>query len=82
MEKLEQNVIETPKHYQRLLATLLEQGIATGEIRSDLDVKVAGYAILGMCNWVYRWYNPHGKLSAEEVAKIFTALVLDGLRRS
>lgn len=82
MEKLEQNVIETPKHYQRLLAMLLEQGIATGEIRSDLDVKVAGYAILGMCNWVYRWYNPHGKLSAEEVAGIFTALVLDGLRQS
>lgn len=81
MEKLEQNVIETPKHYQRLWAMLLEQGIASGEVRDDLDVKVAGYAILGMCNWVYRWYNPKGNLTAEEVANTFTTLVLEGLHR-
>jgi TetR/AcrR family transcriptional regulator, cholesterol catabolism regulator len=80
--QLQKNAIETPKHYQRLWATLLEQGVATGEVRSDLDVKVTGYAILGMCNWVYRWYNPRGALSAEEVADIFTRLVLEGLMRS
>lgn len=80
-KKLEENIIETPKHYQKLLATLLEQGIASGEIRSDVDVKVAGYAILGMCNWVYRWYNPEGKLSAEEVAEVFSTLVLEGLHQ-
>lgn len=81
MEQLQQNIIETPKHYQRLWAELLQQGVEAGELRSDLDVKVAGYAILGMCNWVYRWYNPHGTLSAEKVADIFTALILEGLTR-
>lgn len=79
LEKLQDNVIETPKHYQRLWAILLQQGIASGELRQDLDVKVAGYAILGMCNWVYRWYKPTGKLPAEEVATVFTKLVLEGL---
>jgi hypothetical protein len=58
---------------------LLQQGVDTGELRSDLNVKVTAYAILGMCNWVYRWYNPHGTLSAEEIADIFTTLVLEGL---
>jgi AcrR family transcriptional regulator len=82
MTQLQKNAIETPKHYQQLWATLLEQGVATGEVRSDLDVKVTGYAILGMCNWVYRWYNPQGALSAEEIADIFTRLVLEGLMRS
>lgn len=79
LEKLQDNVIETPKHYQRLWAILLQQGITSGELRQDLDVKVAGYAILGMCNWVYRWYKPTGKLPAEEVATVFTKLVLEGL---
>jgi AcrR family transcriptional regulator len=79
MQKLEQNSIETPKHYQRLWAKLLQQGIATGELRADLEVKVAGYAILGMCNWVYRWYKPDGQLSAEEVTTTFTKIVLEGL---
>ena len=82
MKQLEKNAIETPKHYQQLWATLLQQGVTTGELRDDLDVKVTGYAILGMCNWVYRWYNPHGTLSAEEIAAVFTALVLQGLTKS
>lgn len=82
MQKLQKNVIETPKHYQRLWSQLLQQGVDRGELRSDLDVKVTGYAILGMCNWVYRWYNPHGALSAEEIAEIFTKLVLQGLTKS
>jgi AcrR family transcriptional regulator len=79
MQKLQKNAIETPKHYQRLWAALLQQGVATGELRPDLDTKVTGYAILGMCNWVYRWYNPQGTLSAEDIADIFTKLVLEGL---
>ena len=79
MQQLEKTTIETPRHYHQLWATLLEQGVATGEVRSDLDIKVTGYAILGMCNWIYRWYNPQGMLSAEEIAGIFTTLVLEGL---
>jgi AcrR family transcriptional regulator len=82
MQQLQKNIIETPKHYQRLWATLLQQGVDMGELRPDLNVKVTGYAILGMCNWVYRWYNPHGTLSAEEVAAVFTQLVLEGLTRT
>jgi AcrR family transcriptional regulator len=80
-QKLQQNAIETPKHYQRLWAELLQQGVDTGELRTDLDVKVTGYAILGMCNWVYRWYNPEGTFSAEAIAMIFTKLALEGLAR-
>jgi TetR/AcrR family transcriptional regulator, cholesterol catabolism regulator len=79
LQKLEKNAIETPKHYQRLWAELLQQGVNTGELRYDLDTKVTGYAILGMCNWIYRWYNPHGALAAEDIAAIFTKLILEGL---
>jgi hypothetical protein len=79
MQQLQQNAIEAPKHYQRLWAALLQQGVAGGILREDLNVKVTGYAILGMCNWLYRWYNPNGILSAQEIAEIFTKLVLGGL---
>ncbi len=82
MDKLEQNVIETPKQYQRLWDTLLRQGIDAGEIRDDVDVTMAGYALLGMCNWAYRWYNPSGRLSPQEVADVFTKIALQGLTRA
>lgn len=73
---------ETPKEYQQLLTQLLQQGVDSGELRSDLDVTVAGYAILGMCNWMYRWYKPEGHMSAEAIADVFTKLVLEGLQQS
>jgi AcrR family transcriptional regulator len=82
MDKLEQNVIETPKQYQRLWDTLLRQGIAAGEIRDDVDATTAGYALLGMCNWAYRWYSPSGRLSPQEVADVFTKIALQGLSRA
>lgn len=79
MKQLQKNAIETPKHYQRLWAELLQQGVESGVLRNDLHVKITAYAVLGMCNWVYRWYNPNGALSAQEIAEIFTKLVLEGL---
>lgn len=79
MKQLQKNAIETPKHYQRLWAALLQQGVDGGILRDDLNVKITGYAILGMCNWIYRWYNPNGTLSAQEIAELFTKLVLEGL---
>lgn len=78
-QKLQQSEIEAPKHYQRLWTKLLKQGVESGELRQDLDVRVVGYAMLGMCNWAYRWYNPSGNMSAEDVADIFTKLTLEGL---
>ena len=81
MQKLQDNDTETPKEYQQLLAQLLQQGVDSGELRADLDPTVAGYAVLGMCNWMYRWYTPEGHLSAEAIADVFTKLILEGLQR-
>ncbi len=81
MQKLQDNAIETPKEYQQLLTQLLQQGVDSGDLRSDLDVTVTGYAILGMCNWMYRWYKPEGHMSAEAVANVFTKLILEGLQQ-
>ena len=43
---------------------------------------MAGYALLGMCNWAYRWHNPAGRLSPQEVADVFTKIALQGLMRT
>lgn len=80
MQKLQDNAIETPKEYQQLLAQLVQQGVDSGELRTDLDAAVTGYAILGMCNWMYRWYKPEGHMSAEAIADTFTKLILEGLQ--
>ena len=72
----------SPKAYERLWQQILEEGVASGEFRPDLDIRVASYGLLGMLNWSYKWYNPQGRLRIGEVADEFTALALAGLSAS
>lgn len=54
-----------------------------GIIRSDdVAVTMAGYALLGMCNWAYRWYSPAARLSPQAIADVFAKIALQGLTRA
>jgi AcrR family transcriptional regulator len=66
------------KRHAELLATILQQGIASGEFR-EVNVTVTTLAILGMCNWLYEWYSPDGILTPHEIAAMFSELVLNGI---
>jgi len=65
-------------HYERLLEAILVEGLKAGQFR-ELDPRLITYALLGMTNWVHRWYNPRGRLSAEEIAAIFSDVLLQGI---
>ncbi len=69
------------KRYEEFWQQILSQGVKIGEFPPDLDVKVAAFAIIGMCNWMYRWYRRDGRLSIEEIVEQFSRLVLTGLYR-
>lgn len=71
---------EGEKH-ARLIERILEEGIARKQFRA-MDTKMVALAILGMCNWVYQWYSPEGRLTPQEIAKIFADLVLEGIARN
>ncbi|HEX2172544.1 MAG TPA: hypothetical protein VHL09_08875, partial [Dehalococcoidia bacterium] len=67
---------------RRLIEQILCDGVARGELRDDLDPTLTSLAIVGMCNWMHRWYRPTGKVPAAAIADTFATLVLDGLRPS
>jgi AcrR family transcriptional regulator len=64
--------------YEKLLRAILAEGMARGEFRR-VDPKISGLAILGMCNWIIRWYDPEGSLSARDVALQYTDIIEQGL---
>jgi AcrR family transcriptional regulator len=66
--------------YDTLIEGVIEEGIAAGRL-APLPPKILSFALLGMCNWLYQWYQPNGPLSAEEVARIFILLVEHGYLR-
>ncbi|EGL83036.1 transcriptional regulator, TetR family [Caldalkalibacillus thermarum TA2.A1] len=61
------------------LQKLIEEGVQRGEFRQDLRPDIVVFAVLGMCNWSYSWYNPEGEVSEEELTQIYVKLILNGL---
>jgi hypothetical protein len=43
---------------------------------------VATYALFGMMNWIYNWYDSSGKLSVNELVDNITQLFLNGFLSS
>ena len=43
-----------------------------------MDLTVATYALFGMMNWIYNWYDPRGKLSVSQLVDNITQLFLVG----
>ena len=69
----------SPKEYERCWQRIICEGVEAGEFRADLDIQVASYGLLGMLNWLYKWYDPKGRLGVHEVAEQFTSLAIAGL---
>jgi hypothetical protein len=69
----------SPKQYERCWQQILREGAKSGEFRPDLDMQVVSYGLLGMLNWLYKWYDPRGRLGVREVAEQFSTLALAGL---
>ena len=67
--------------YDGLIEDVIAAGINTGRL-APLPAKLVSFAILGMCNWLYQWYQPEGPLSADEVARNFIQLVEQGYLRA
>jgi AcrR family transcriptional regulator len=65
--------------FDRLFLQVIERGIADGRFRDDLDARIVGLGILGMCAWVHQWYRPGGRFTAERIADIFSEMSLSGL---
>ena len=58
---------------------VLSEGIQSGEFRKNLHPKMIAFAILGVTNWSYQWFNPSGDVSVEELANMYVDFVLNGI---
>jgi AcrR family transcriptional regulator len=79
VQTLQDKLQDFPRRYQRLWEEIIRQGKATGELRADLDITITVLMILGMCNWMYRWYHKGGRLDTEALARQYANAILDGI---
>src|SRR5919197_5269287 len=61
-------IADRKREYDHRLLALLRAAQEDGSVRTDLDSRVVVESLLGMCNWLYHWYQPSGRISPDELA--------------
>ena len=64
--------------YTKLARRILKELQQTETLSPQVDLTVATYALFGMMNWIYNWYDPKGKLKVSELVENLTRLFLHG----
>lgn len=76
--KLKRKISRRKKAYEQLFEDVVEEGSRIGVFRS-IDVRTAVFGLLGMCNWLHKWYrHEHGPPA--EIASVFALLFESGLK--
>lgn len=78
--EMERKALRRRRDFDRTVAALIREAQQEGELRGDLDPRVAERLIFGTVNSVVEWYRPDGELDAEELADQVLAMIFNGLR--
>ncbi|MFJ4687770.1 TetR/AcrR family transcriptional regulator [Streptomyces sp. NPDC088789] len=74
--------LERRRDFDHQVAELLKAAAADGDVRGDIEVRLATRLVFGMVNSIVEWYRPDARgQSAQEVADAVALLVFGGLRR-
>ncbi|GAV42111.1 TetR/AcrR family transcriptional regulator [Streptomyces acidiscabies] len=73
--------LERRREFDHRVAELLTSASLEGDVRADIDVRLATRLAFGMINSIAEWYRPDSRGAGErEVADAVTRLVFEGLR--
>jgi hypothetical protein len=79
-EDRREQIIKLRDEQERILMDLIVEGQRAGEIRPEVDPKIAAIGFEAMANSVYNWYSAGGRVSLEAIAAELAALAVHGLR--
>jgi TetR/AcrR family transcriptional regulator, cholesterol catabolism regulator len=79
---LHKHVSTKKERYARLARKILREIQEQNGKGAGVDLTIATYALFGMMNWIYNWYDPTGKLSVHQLVDNITRLFLNGFLSS
>lgn len=77
--ELRDHIQEKRDRYEAVVRRIIDDGVAAGEFRADVDIRFAATLVLSAGNWTYTWYRPGGNLTPTEIGERFAELVTRGL---
>lgn len=80
--KTERWAMERRREFDHRVAELLKSAVVDGDLRADLDIRLATRLLFGMINSLVEWYRPQYDSQAEREQLVDTVvhMAFDGLR--
>jgi hypothetical protein len=75
-KKNQQIYLRKRKNYEKELEKIVVEMKKRGYFKG-LDTKIVTLGLLGMLNWVAKWYRSDGRLTIKDVSDIFYAMIAE-----
>ncbi|MER7035215.1 TetR/AcrR family transcriptional regulator, partial [Streptomyces albidoflavus] len=74
--------LDRRREFDQRVSALLEAAVADGDLRADVDIRMATRLLFGMVNSLVEWYRPQpeGSPEREQLADTVVRLAFDGMR--
>jgi AcrR family transcriptional regulator len=77
---VERDALERRREFDRIVAGLVAEAVADGDLRGDVDPATTARLLFGMVNSLIEWYRPRRGLRGADLAEALTKIAFDGLR--
>ncbi len=75
---LREAIVTKQRRNLAAIRSIVTELLEEGESR-DLDPTVSAFALLGMMNWIFSWYDPEGAVSPDRLADHFHHIYAHGV---
>jgi AcrR family transcriptional regulator len=66
------------KDYIHFVENLVAEAQKKRQSKGTVSPRAAAFALLGMINWIYQWYQPEGALRGEDLTRQYTEIFFAG----
>jgi AcrR family transcriptional regulator len=66
------------EEYAALFLQILQDGVRSGDFRA-MDTRIVMLGMIGMCNYLFRWYRSDGRLTPDQIADELIEMVMRGV---
>ncbi len=68
-------------NYINRFKDIIEQGIASGEFKENVDKKLAVMTLFSSLNWMPMWYDPQSNIMPADIGRQLADMLIMGLKR-
>jgi AcrR family transcriptional regulator len=77
--RVERRVVDRRREFDHLVAEIMGAAQREGDLRDDIDPRLATRLLFGMLNSITEWYRPGGELRSAQIAEAVYRSAFEGM---